>query len=108
MLVVMDNHMSMKGIAMARRRTPADIDDLTTPEMPPSAPAASEAPVIPLTIQEVMATISTYLLAQYDERPTDQEAVYDLGRMWTDGHLARAWRGLTKMVDEVLNVPPGT
>ena len=80
------------------------------------APAvASEAPVevlpsaipAPPTIQDVMDTMAIYLLAQYPDSLTDQEAVNDAARMLADGHVIPAWRHLARMVEQVLNVPPG-
>ena len=89
-------------------------DDSLDPDT--DAPAAtSEAPIellpsaipAPPTIQDVMDTMAIYLLAQYPDSLTDQEAVNDAARMLADGHVIPAWRHLARMVEQVLNVPPG-
>ena len=59
------------------------------------------------TIQAVMALIRLYLIDQYSDSLPDQNAVHDAGRMLTDGHVIPAWRHLARMVEQVLNVPPG-
>lgn len=69
-----------------------------------TAPAAIPAPP---TIQDVLDTMAIYLLAQYPDSLTDQEAVHDAARMLADGHVIPAWRHLARMIDGVLNVPPG-
>ena len=61
----------------------------------------------PPTIQDVMDTMAIYLLAQYPDSLTDQEAVHDAARMLADGHVIPAWRHLARMIEGVLNVPPG-
>mgnify|MGYP001606871207 CR=1 FL=1 len=87
-------------------------DDLSDSDVPT---AVSEAPVeiiqaaIPAlpTIQDVLDTMAIYLLAQYPDSLTDQEAVNDAARMLADGHVIPAWRHLAHMIEQVLNVPPG-
>ena len=89
-------------------------DDPLDPD--PDAPAVlSEPPVevlphaipAPPTIQDVLDTMAIYLLTQYADSLTDQEAVNDAARMLSDGHVIPAWRHLARMVEQVLNVPPG-
>ena len=87
-------------------------DDLLDPDAPVAASEASvdvlpSAIPAPPTIQDVMDTIAIYLLSQYAESLTDQEAVNDAARMLADGHVIPAWRHLARMVEQVLNVPPG-
>ena len=89
-------------------------DDPSDPDSYVPTPG-SEAPVevlpstipAPPTIQDVMDTIAIYLLTQYSDSLTDQEAVNDAARMLADGHVIPAWRHLARMVEQVLNVPPG-
>lgn len=86
------------------------IIDADVPDFPVTVPEdsmPSEQILLPPTIQEVMAFIMTYLLAQHQASPAAQEAVYDLGRMYTDGHLLRAWRGFSQMVAVILTAPLG-
>lgn len=64
-------------------------------------------PAAPVTIHDVMTSLYMYLLFYYEESPVDQEAVYDLWTLYTDRNVSRAWAGLRKMVDGILNVPPG-
>ena len=81
---------------------PSDLDVDASQE---AAPIAA-LPQLP-TIQDVLDTIAIYLLAQYPDSLTDQEAVNDAARMLADGHVIPAWRHLARMVEQVLNVPPG-
>ena len=87
---------------------PSDPDSdvpIATSEAVAEAPSTA-IPALP-TIQDVLDTMAIYLLGQYPESLTDQEAVNDAARMLADGHVIPAWRHLARMVEQVLNVPPG-
>ena len=100
---------------MAAPRTRSDpVDDEILPEtqatvLAEASPATSGTGRLPEppTIHDVMDMLSAYLLTQYADSLTDQEAVYDAARMVDDGHVIPAWRHLAHMVEQVLNVPPG-
>lgn len=77
-------------------------------DIPGDMPMPSPAEAPPPTIRNIMDLMGTYLLAQYPDSVPDQEAVHDAARMLDDGHVAVAWRHLARLVDGVLNVPPGT
>ena len=84
---------------------PTDVSETPVHVLPPVlSPMA--IPALP-TIQDVLDTMAIYLLAQYPDSLTDQEAVNDAARMLADGHMIPAWRHLARMVEQVLNVPPG-
>mgnify|MGYP001589643506 CR=1 FL=1 len=98
-------------MAAPRSRTDDQLDD-ASPAATESvlsiadAPAPEPLPHVP-TIQDVMDVAAAYLLTQYVDSLTDQEAVLDAARMLADGHMVPAWRQLARMMDQVLNVPPG-
>ena len=90
---------------MATPRSRSDpVDDSAGESSVEVMPAV--VPPLP-TIQDVLDTMAIYLLAQYPESLTDQEAVHDAARMLADGHVIPAWRHLARMMDGVLNVSPG-
>ena len=86
--------------------TQAETPATVLAEISPATPVAPHLPAPP-TIHDVLDVIAAYLLTQYAESLTDQEAVYDAARMVDDGHIIPAWRHLARMMEGVLNVPPG-
>ena len=90
---------------MATRAHPRTLSASDDPQEVASAETNTAVP--PPTIREVLAALAAYLTTHYLDSVTDQEAVLDAARMADDGHIIGAWRHLARMLDGVLNVPPG-
>ena len=86
-----------------------ETEDEETQESAAEPPPTADAPPAPSApnIADVFACLGAYLTAHYAESLTDQAAVDDAARLLADGHVIPAWRALSRMVEQVLNVPPG-